>query len=125
MGKILICDDEPSIRFVARLTLQHEGHEVVEVEDGEDVLPAIREHHPDVLIVDANMPGWDGWRVVEEMREAGLCETTRVVLMTGSTGASTKQRAREAGIDAYLPKPFDIAVLASTVASLLPKQHTR
>lgn len=74
---------------------------------------------PDVVLLDPMMPGKSGLNVLEELRSDPDLAGTRVIMLTARTQASDRQAAAAAGADVFLPKPFSLAGLASTIETLL------
>jgi CheY-like chemotaxis protein len=115
--RVLIADDEPDLRFLVELILTPEGHEVLEAANGEQALAMIKEHHPDLILLDANMPIIDGWTVLEELRSNGDLESLQVIMVTASVTTAVADRAFQAGCTGYLGKPFSPDELREIVSS--------
>ena len=115
MARVLVIDDDPSIRQVVAFVLADEGHEVAEAGDGEAALAAIERGHPDVIVLDMKMPGLDGWAFVERYR-ARYGRRAPIVVLTAAQDAA--RRAAEVGAEAHLAKPFDLDELVEVVAAL-------
>ena len=81
-GKILVVDDEPQIRRVMRVTLGGQGYEIVEARSGEEALERFREHLPDLVLLDLNMPGMGGLETCRQLRAGS--ETPIIVLTVRS-----------------------------------------
>jgi DNA-binding response OmpR family regulator len=102
--KVLVVDDDPTVRDVLRIMLGFEGCQVVDAPDGESALvmfPAIR---PDIVILDVTMPGMDGIEVCRQLKSSS--HPPRVVMLTARDHPEDERRALDAGADAYLRKPF-------------------
>jgi len=114
--KILIVDDEPGLRDLVRINLEHEGFGVVQAENGVLGLEAVRDEHPDLVILDVMMPEMDGWETCKKLREFSqvpvLMLTTRVQSQDIVTGLNS-------GADDYLLKPFNMDELMARVRALL------
>ncbi|WP_088817121.1 ANTAR domain-containing response regulator [Kytococcus aerolatus] len=112
--RILVAEDEAVIRLDLVEILRDLGHEVVaEVADGRSAVEGAREHRPDVAVMDVKMPRLDGITAAEEMARDQLCP---VVLLTAFTDPELVDRAAEAGVLAYVTKPFGPADLAPALA---------
>jgi DNA-binding NarL/FixJ family response regulator len=115
--RVLIVDDHPLTRDALSALLEQQGFEVVgEAADGEEAVAALREHHPDVLLLDLTMPGLDGLAALPKIREeAPACE---VVVLTASDTEENLLAAIRAGASGYLLKtepPERIAVFLRSV----------
>src|SRR5690606_23271173 len=95
--------------------LEFDGHEVFEAEDGERGLATILEHRPDVALLDIGLPGLDGYAVARAVRES-LGGAVRLFGITGYGSDADRERGIEAGLDDYLVKPVDPALLAELLA---------
>ena len=118
MGKrILLADDSVTIQKVVELTFLDEDFEVVAVSNGDDALARLGEVRPDVVIADVHMPGANGYEVCQGVKawRAG----TPVVLLVGTFEPFDESRARAAGANYYLKKPFDSQELLQQVEGLL------
>jgi two-component system chemotaxis response regulator CheY len=114
MARVLVIDDDPSIRQVVTYVLTDEGHEVAEAADGAAALAAIARQHPDVILLDMKMPGLDGWAFVERYR-ARYGRRAPIVVLTAAQDAA--RRAAEVEAEAHLAKPFDLDAVIELVAA--------
>ena len=119
MAKVLIAADEPNIVVSLEFMMKREGYEVLVARDGTAALAAIREARPDLVLLDAMMPGMTGFDVCEAVRaDAGLKGT--VILMLTAKGRETDvARGVGAGADAYVTKPFSTRDLVANVREML------
>ena len=114
--RVVIADDESIIRLDLKEILESDGYVVVgEAARGDDALAMIREHRPDLALLDVKMPGLDGIEVAREVKGSG----TIVVLLTAFSQRSLIESARDAGVVAYLVKPFRSSEILPKLASLL------
>jgi two-component system OmpR family response regulator len=102
--KVLVVDDDPTIRDVLRVMLGFEGCQVVDAPDGESALVMFAAIRPDVVILDVTMPGMDGIEVCRQLKTSP--HRARVVMLTARDHPEDERRALDAGADAYLRKPF-------------------
>ncbi len=103
-ARVVIAEDEALIRLDLRETLEEEGYEVVaETSRGDEVVGLVREHRPDLAILDIKMPGGDGLSAAAEITADRLAA---VLVLTAFSQRELIDRAREAGALAYLVKPF-------------------
>ena len=110
--RVLVVDDDPTIRYILTETLLDEGFDVVTAPDGQVALERVQEHPPDLILLDYQMPQLDGPRFVEVYRQLPGPHAP-IVLLTAATSA--QQRATEVGADAYLGKPFELDTLMHLV----------
>ncbi len=111
--KVLIADDEPIIRLDLRQMLESLGYEVVgEAGNGKEAVDLAREHKPDVCILDVKMPVMDGIEAVDIITEENIAPT---ILLTAYSDKELIERAKAAGVFAYLVKPFKPSDLAPTI----------
>ena len=118
-GRVLIVDDDASVRLLCAVNLEAEGLHVLEAADGLDALEQARRERPDLILTDVSMPRLGGFRLAESL---GVDERTRgipVIFLSGEVGPSNAQRARALGAVAYWTKPFDPRALAAFVANEL------
>lgn len=119
MAKILVVDDDESIRKLVSFTLSELGHDVAEAADGQEAVNSIRDDEPNLMVLDVMMPGMDGLAVLRELRRNGLKRNTRVVLLTAKAQESDFVAGYNLGADDYLTKPFDPDELALQVTETL------
>ena len=114
-ARVLVADDEPVIRETVGFNLRREGLDVVFAEDGPSALQAVRDHHPDVVVLDIMMPGMDGFEVSRRVRE----ESTVPILMLSARGEEIDRIVGlEMGADDYVVKPFSPKELVARVRAL-------
>ena len=104
--KILIVDDDESIRFVLKKALGKEGYEVTEAKDGREGLELLKSGSYPVAVMDIMMPGMDGLTALGKMKEAGV--DTYVIMMTAHGSMKTAIEAMKSGAFDYITKPFDV-----------------
>ena len=105
MARILIVDDEGSLRRLLRMILEQEGHEIIEAEDGRYALLALQREGPfQVLVLDLMMPWVDGWEVLRNLRH----NAPKVIVLTAREDHYAEERAERSGdVFRYLTKPYD------------------
>ncbi len=103
--RVVIAEDEAIIRLDLREILEEEGYEVVaETGRGDEAVALVKEHRPDVVILDIRMPGADGLQAAKEIAGERLAA---VLMLTAFSQRDLIEQARDAGALAYLVKPFD------------------
>lgn len=104
--RILVADDEPAIRRALVVALTHGGYHVVEATDGEEALEAVSEHHPELVLLDANMPRLHGFEVCRRLKADPNTRGITIFLLTASAQSDQRAEGLAAGADAYITKPF-------------------
>ncbi|MDQ3797834.1 MAG: response regulator [Acidobacteriota bacterium] len=117
-----MADDSVTIQKVVNLTFADEGIEVYAVSDGIEAVDRLMEISPDLVMADVNMPGINGYRVCERIKQHEKFRNTPVILLVGSFEPFDEQEARRVGADDYLTKPFQsIRQLVNKVSDLLER----
>ncbi|MGH2558722.1 MAG: response regulator transcription factor [Thermomicrobiales bacterium] len=115
--RILLVEDDRSISRLLQLELEHRGFTVETVFDGPSALPAIEAFAPQAIVLDILLPGMDGERVLQQIRQCGIA--TPVVMLTARDKARDKIRSLDTGADDYLTKPFDTEELLARLRAVL------
>jgi DNA-binding response OmpR family regulator len=118
-ARLVIADDSPTILALVTLAVRKDGYEPVTATNGNEALDAIREHRPELVIVDAQMPGLSGYEVCRALREDADAPRPHVIMLSAGARASDKALADEAGVDEFLTKPFSPATLRERVRDIL------
>ena len=113
---VLVVDDDETIRTVVRGLLERAGADVVEAATGEEGLRALYERRPAIVVLDIDLPGLDGWQVLERMRQL---TDVPVVVLSGHTDELEKVRALTIGADDYVTKPFGTQELLARLQARL------
>jgi DNA-binding response OmpR family regulator len=114
--RILLVEDDPTIREMTQLSLERDGFKVSTAADGSAGLSAFRDQPPDLVLLDVMLPGLDGISVCRAIRETSVVP---VVMLTARTDAVDVVLGLEAGADDYVTKPFEPAVLAARLRAVL------
>jgi two-component system OmpR family response regulator len=115
--KVLVVDDEATVRFLLSRVLTHAGFAVDVATDGESALERIESSEPDLVVLDLMMPGIDGWGVLERLKADGSTLPVLVVSAHGDT--NTENRAIAAGASGYMTKPFALKALVESCKGLI------
>lgn len=118
MGTVLVVDDEPDVRLIARMVLQADGFEVDEVSTGEAALEALDRQRPDVLLLDIRLPGIGGWEVLHRVRSDPALSGLPVVVFTADLGASSEAPEHLDDTQVLLTKPFRADDLLAAVRAV-------
>lgn len=117
--KILVVDDEEQNRVLLERLLNGCGYAVVTAVDGEAALAVLAEWRPDLILLDVQLPGINGFEVCRAIKQRPATRLTPVVLVTGMGDRDHRILGIDAGADDFLSKPFDSGELTARVASLL------
>jgi DNA-binding response OmpR family regulator len=115
-ARVLVIDDDETIRDLLTHVLTNCGHDVTWAVDGHDGLQKLYAQHPGLVVLDVDMPGMDGWQTLARVRELGRVP---VLMLTAKDAELEKVRALRGGADDYLTKPFGQQELAARVEALL------
>lgn len=118
-GSILICDDDAAIRTVVTQALRRAGHRVTAAASLGDLKREMRGAMPDVVVTDVVLPDGNGLDLVATL--TGEYPDLPIIVLSAQNTLATAVRATEAGAFDYLPKPFDLDALTTTVASALAR----
>jgi signal transduction histidine kinase len=115
MKTILLVDDDQQVRTMFGLALRKNGYHVLDADSGVAALALARQHLPDLILSDINMPGGDGSTLLRDIRQDPELRSKQVVLMTGRPDLVTPRKGMEAGADDFLVKPVGLSALLSCV----------
>jgi len=118
-NKILVCDDEPHILHVVSAKLKSGGYEVLTAADGEEALMLVREHWPDLIITDYQMPVLSGLELAAKLRADPQTERIPIILLTARGFSLGDQDLANTNIRKVLAKPFSPREVLQTVNTLL------
>ena len=115
-ASVLVVDDEVPILDLVRQYLSAEGMDVALAQDGPSALDAVRDRHPDVIVLDVNLPGFDGFEVLRRIR---TFSDAYVIMLTARAEEVDRIVGLSVGADDYLVKPFSPGELAARITSVL------
>jgi len=118
MGKtVLLVDDEPDILQVVGYRLEKAGYRVVSCANGEDALRMVKEVAPDLVLLDAMMPGIDGFDVCRRLKNQNSLQ--RVIIYTAKVDGVNAERARDSGADDFTVKTVDLKYILEAIGNLV------
>ena len=120
--RILVADDEASIRRILETRLKMVGYEVITAADGEETLEAFQKHNPDLMILDVMMPKMDGYGVIREVRRNS---DVPIIVLTALGDVSERITGLELGADDYVVKPFSPKELEARVRAVLRRTNDK
>jgi DNA-binding response OmpR family regulator len=115
--RVLVVDDEATVRFLLSRVLTHAGYSVEVATDGESALERVQAGPPDLVVLDLMMPGLDGWGVLERLK--AMPAPPPVLIVSAHGDSETPRRAAEAGAAGYMTKPFALKQLVDTCGRLI------
>jgi DNA-binding response OmpR family regulator len=115
---VLVVDDEPQVIWMLQFSLQAEGYATYAARDGRSALEEIREHRPNLMLLDIMMPVMDGWSVLEQMQALPAQDRPRVIVVSARSSLRDRAKAAELGADAFVPKPFNVDDLLAVLHGL-------
>jgi type II secretory ATPase GspE/PulE/Tfp pilus assembly ATPase PilB-like protein/ActR/RegA family two-component response regulator len=121
--KVLLVDDEDALRRVMRDLLEREGYIVSEARDGVQALDQVDRTGPDVIVLDLNLPGLDGYGVLSHLRSRPATADIPVVVLTAKGDEDNEVRVFELGADDFLTKPFRARALSARLDAVLGRRH--
>jgi len=117
---VVLADDDPSIRLMVRHVLESEEFDIVEASDGLEAMKAVEKYHPALVLLDAVMPGIDGFTTCRQIKEKGHTDIP-VMMITGLDDDASVEHAYEVGAIDFITKPIKWAVLKHRVKSVVEK----
>jgi two-component system cell cycle response regulator DivK len=117
--RILVVEDNMLVQEVYASALQSLGCEVVTADDGNEAMELAREETPDLIIMDIMLPGVSGLDLVRTMKADGDLKDVPIIVVTTMAMAGDQQKIRDAGADAYLPKPIQVDEFIESVRRAL------
>ena len=121
--RLLLVDDEPGLRTAVQAYLEDEGFDVTTAEDGEEGFIKAQQMLPDLVISDVMMPRLDGYGLLSKLREDERLGGTPVIFLTAKGMTADRTQGYLAGVDDYIPKPFDPDELVARVRNVAQRQQ--
>ncbi len=118
---VMVVDDSLTVRKVTSKHLQKRGIDVLVAKDGIDAVEQLRDHVPDVMLVDIEMPRMDGYELTTRVRSDENLKHIPIIMITSRAGAKHRQKAFELGVDMYMSKPYQEDELFKNIDTLLAK----
>ena len=117
--KILIAEDNPQNMKVVLMTLRPHGYTLLQATDGKEALETALKEKPDLILMDIQLPKMSGLEITRKLREIPAFTHTPIIAVTAYAMKGDKEKAIEAGCDAYLPKPINTRELPGLIAEML------
>src|SRR6267142_2569643 len=122
-SKVLLVDDEDSLRKVMRDLLERDGYIVTEARDGVQALDQVDRVGPDIIVLDLNLPGLDGYGVLSHLRSRPATANIPVIVLTAKGDEDNEVRVFELGADDFLTKPFRARALSARLEAVLGRRR--
>jgi two-component system, cell cycle response regulator DivK len=117
---VLLVEDSDDTRLLLRSFLESKGYSVIEAADGREGVEAARRHHPDLVVMDLDLPALDGLSATEQILRCGAdCWKTPVIAVTAHDTYGIREAALGAGCCEYLTKPLDFEHMGRTISLIL------
>jgi CheY-like chemotaxis protein len=121
--KVLLVDDEDSLRKVMKDLLERDGYVVTEARDGVQALDQVDRVGPDIIVLDLNLPGLDGYGVLSHLRSRPATASIPVIVLTAKGDEDNEVRVFELGADDFLTKPFRARALSARLEAVLGRRR--
>jgi two-component system, cell cycle response regulator DivK len=117
---ILVVEDQPDNRQIIRDMLSAFDYELAEAENGVEALEAVAKKKPDLILMDIQMPIMDGYEATRRIKADSATKGIPIIAVTSYALSGDEQKARDAGCDDYVPKPFSPKQLLAKIRQYLP-----
>jgi two-component system, cell cycle response regulator DivK len=117
--RILVVEDQEDNRQIIRDMLAGTGYEIIEAENGEEALAAVAKQRPDLILMDIQLPVMDGYTATRRIKADPALRSIPIIAVTSYALSGEDKKAREAGCDAYIPKPYSPRELLAKVRQYL------
>jgi CheY-like chemotaxis protein len=118
-ARILLIEDNPQNRYLAKFLLEQRGHKVIEAETGPQGLAMASEAHPDLVLLDIQLPGMDGHAVARALKADPAVKSIPIVAVTSYAMAGDREKCLAAGAEGYIEKPINPETFVAEVERFL------
>ena len=118
--RILVVEDQEDNRQIIRDLLSATDYEIIEAESGEEALAAVAKQRPDLILMDIQLPGIDGYETTRRIKADPALRSITIIAVTSYALSGEEQQARAAGCDEYVPKPYSPRQLLAKIRQYLP-----
>ena len=119
--RILVVEDQEDNRQIIRDMLTFTDYEIMEAETGEQALEAVAKQRPDVILMDIQLPVMDGYETTRRIKADPVLRSIPIIAVTSYALSGEEQKARAAGCDEYVPKPYSPRQLRAKIRQYLPE----
>ena len=117
---ILVVEDQEDNRQIIRDLLSATDYEIIEAESGEQALEAVARQRPDLILMDIQLPSMDGYEATRQIKADPTLRSITIIAVTSYALSGEEQKARAAGCDEYVPKPYSPRQLLAKIRQYLP-----
>lgn len=121
-GTILYIEDNPDNRLLVKRILLAEDYTLLEAKDAAEALNVLKDAHPDLILMDINMPDMDGYTLTAKIRSLPGFERIPILAVTANVMRGDKEKTLEAGCDGYIQKPLDIDQLTREIERFMMRR---
>jgi two-component system, cell cycle response regulator DivK len=118
--RILVVEDQEDNRQILRDLLANAGFDMIEAEDGVQAIVAASKHRPDLILMDIQLPMVDGYEATRRIKADPALSAIPIIVVTSYALSGDEDKAREAGCDAYVAKPYSPRALLAKIREYLP-----
>jgi two-component system, cell cycle response regulator DivK len=118
--RILVVEDQEDNRQIIRDLLSATDYEIIEAESGEQALEAVARQRPDLILMDIQLPSMDGYEATRQIKADPTLRSITIIAVTSYALSGEEQKARAAGCDEYVPKPYSPRQLLAKIRQYLP-----
>ena len=118
--RILVVEDQDDNMQILRDLLDDAGYEIIEARDGAEGVTAAKAERPDLILMDIQLPVLDGYEATRQIKAVPELRTTPIIVVTSYALSGDEAKAREAGCDGYIPKPYSPRQLLVKIKQYLP-----
>jgi two-component system cell cycle response regulator DivK len=119
--RILVVEDQEDNRQIIRDLLSATDYEIMEAESGEQAFEAVAKQRPDLILMDIQLPGIDGYETTRRLKADPALRSITIIAVTSYALSGEEQKARAAGCDEYVPKPYTPRQLLAKIRQYLPE----
>ncbi len=118
-AKILYIEDNADNRLLVRRVLMADDYEILEAEDGFTGIALAEKEHPNLILMDMNLPEINGYDLTRQLRKIPGLQSIPIIAMTANVMHGDREKAMEAGCNGYIPKPIDVDALPRQIEQFL------
>jgi two-component system cell cycle response regulator DivK len=119
--RILVVEDQEDNRQILRDLLANAGYQMLEAENGEQAVAAAKEHRPDLILMDIQLPILDGYEATRRIKADSALNAIPIIVVTSYALSGDEEKSRAAGADAYVAKPYSPRALLAKIREYVPQ----